>query len=253
MRFKKIIQMFQDQNVCVFGLKGTGKDLLFGNVIVRRGLPYISNCDYSEGLYFNQFDYSCIDLAGNTYKNFITGDVKPYDFPYPDKTDLYLSDVGIYFPSQYCNELNRDFKSMPVYMAISRHLGLSNVHFNAQNLNRVWDKIREMSDTYIMCRWSVVLFGKLVIQGIRIYDKYQSALDRVKPFRMKIPFGAKKEAKAMYDIHKDSFINSHGNIKNRLLIYWHKSPYDTRLFKKILSKKGDDTIVQVTEENSSGC
>ena len=38
MRFKKIIKLFEDQNVCVCGLRGTGKDLLMSNVVIRRKL-----------------------------------------------------------------------------------------------------------------------------------------------------------------------------------------------------------------------
>lgn len=34
MRFKKIIKLFNDQNVSVFGLRGRGKDLLFANVVI---------------------------------------------------------------------------------------------------------------------------------------------------------------------------------------------------------------------------
>lgn len=68
--------------------------------------------------------------------------MKAYEYPYPDGTDIYIADAGIYFPSQFCNELNRDYKYFPTFMALTRHLGEANVHFNVQNLNRVWDKIR---------------------------------------------------------------------------------------------------------------
>jgi hypothetical protein len=46
MRFKKIIRMFEDGNVCVTGLRGRGKDMLMSNVVVRRKKPYVSNVDY---------------------------------------------------------------------------------------------------------------------------------------------------------------------------------------------------------------
>lgn len=48
MRFKKMMKHFEDGNVCVIGLRGRGKDMLQGNVIVRRKKPYISNTDYGE-------------------------------------------------------------------------------------------------------------------------------------------------------------------------------------------------------------
>ena len=43
MRFKRIIRYFKRGNVCVTGLRGTGKDLLMGNVIARRKKNYVSN------------------------------------------------------------------------------------------------------------------------------------------------------------------------------------------------------------------
>ena len=50
MRFRKIVKMFKKGNVCITGLRGTGKDVLMGNVINRVKYPYISNLDYGENL-----------------------------------------------------------------------------------------------------------------------------------------------------------------------------------------------------------
>ena len=46
MRIKKIIKEFEKGNVCVVGLRGCGKDMLFANVIARRKQAYISNTNY---------------------------------------------------------------------------------------------------------------------------------------------------------------------------------------------------------------
>ena len=50
MSLKNILKLFKNGNVCVTGLRGTGKDVLFGNVIYRlftkNHIPYISNLDY---------------------------------------------------------------------------------------------------------------------------------------------------------------------------------------------------------------
>lgn len=35
-RFKYIVKKFKKHNCCVVGVKGSGKDLVFGNVIARR-------------------------------------------------------------------------------------------------------------------------------------------------------------------------------------------------------------------------
>lgn len=233
---KKIIKLFNRHSVSVFGAKGTGKDILFANVIARRKhKKYISNTDYK----LKRKELIPLDLPrfmiGNTYKNFIENKINPYFYPYEDNIDIYIADCGVYFPSQYCGELNKEYKEFPSFMALSRHLGCAYVHTNAQNFNRVWDKIREQSDRYINTRSCVVLFGKIVIQQVRIYERYQSALDEIPPFRFigsslfKNKIERETELKA-----KQDHINRYGKIKKRLLIYINKSKYNTRLFKEIL-------------------
>ena len=231
MRFKKVIKLFEQGNVCVCGLRGRGKDLLMSNVVVRRKLPYVCNIDYGGERY--PFNYSDLDCGSNTYQNFIRGSVNYYRYPFPDGTDVYLSDAGIYFPSQFCSELNRQFPYMSVFQAISRHVGNCNFHFNAQNLNRVWDKIREQSDLYILCRRCFYV-GGFVFQWITIYDRYQSALDRQKPLRLPLPLFASREVKLRARIEMEQYEAAHGTIKNRILFYKNRSTYNTRQFKEIL-------------------
>lgn len=231
MMLRKVIKLFDKGNVCVTGLRGSGKDMLMSNVCIRRQLPYISNVNY--GGVFYRLDFRQLDCGGNTYKDFISGDLKYYKFPYPDGTDVYISDVGVYFPSQFCNELNRDYKSIPVYMALSRHLASGNVHLNVQNLNRAWDKLREQSDQYILCRWCYVLFGSIVIQKIRIYEIYDSCVRRVPPFRLSRPLlgGSRVDA---WKQEKERYEQNYGKVSEGILIYRNKSTYDTRIFKTLL-------------------
>lgn len=233
MRFKKIIQLFEDGNTCVCGLRGKGKDMLTANVIARRKIPYVSNVNY--GGTHHQFNYEDITCGKNTYQNFIDGKMKYYKYPFEDGTDIYLSDAGVYFPSQYCGDLNKHYQYMSVFQAISRHVGQCNFHFNAQNLNRVWDKIREQSDTYILCR-SCWYWRGIVLQKVTIYDRYQSAVDRMKPLYLPLPLFAKKEMRLQRKMEYARYEAQHGNIKNGLLLYRNKSTYDTRLFKKLLEE-----------------
>lgn len=147
--------MYKEGSVCVCGLVGRGKDMLMANVVVRRGIPYVGNTNYCSELYI-PFNYKDIDCGGNTYDDFINGTLKYYEYPYPDGTDIYLGDLGVYFPSQYCSELNHKYKNIPTFLALSRQLGKAHVHFNVQNLNRAWDKVREMSEKYVWCSWCKV-------------------------------------------------------------------------------------------------
>lgn len=227
---RRIIKLFEDGNVCVCGLKGRGKDMLMANVTQRRRLPYVCNVDYGgDWIPFVPSDFDC---GGNTYKNFITGDINYYEYPFPEGTDVYISDVGIYFPAQYCDKLNRDYGYFATYMAIPRHVADANVHFNVQNLNRAWDKIREQSDTYIMCNKCIVFRG-WVFQMVTIYEKYQSAVDRVPPFRVPKPF-INPDRLQQWRLAKLNYDIAYGEISRRLLVYKNLSSYDTRIFREVL-------------------
>lgn len=174
-------------------------------------------------------------MGGTTYKDLITGKPKKYVYPYIFGSDIYISDAGVYLPAQYCNELNRDYKGIPMYSALSRQLSGNNTHWNTQSLSRVWDKLREQCDQYIMCRYCYVLPFNIVIQGIRIYDKYESALNRVKPCRIRVPATISSEAKQSAKQYLDNFYNVHGEVHNRILIYRNKSSYDTNHFKEVFA------------------
>lgn len=235
MKIKKIIKYFEDGNVSVCGMRGRGKDLLFANIAMRRDLPYISNINY--GHEWQPFAFDKLDCGKNTYKDFISGNVRYYEYVYEDGTDIYLSDAGVYFPSQYCNELNKDFREMPVFQALSRHVGNCNFHYNVQNLNRVWDKIREQSDIYILCRRCLYIkLFDVVIQKVTIYSDYNSALSRRKPLYLPLPLFANKEMKLQRKIQKANYEAQYGEITNGWLFYKNKSNYDDRRFKKMLKK-----------------
>lgn len=227
-------KLFDKHSVSVSGAKGAGKDMLFANVIARRKAKYyISNTDYclkrKKWLKLNLQAF----MTGNNYNNFIRGQLKFYIHKYPDKVDVYLADCGIYFPAQYNGELNRDYKEFPTFMALSRQLGECYVHTNCQAPNRVWDKIREQSDRFVQCLWCRVLFGKIVIQKIRIYERYDSYVSQIQPFRS--AGGISKDRRNSEFEQRVKYINTHGKINERILIYWNKSRYNTRMFRDLLA------------------
>ncbi len=234
MGLKKVIRMFKSGNVCVTGLRGTGKDMLIANVIARRKSSYVSNFDYKvKDSSYHSLEMHLLD-TGNSFLDFITNDIKPYKYPYPEKADIYISDCGVYFPSQNYVYLNNKFGGVYTFQCLSRQLAQVNVHLNTQNLNRVWDKLREQSDQYILCLKCIVI-GKLVFQKIRIYERADSCQNRIAPNRVRRPLLMKKELKMTYEMQHQKFLNDYGSIKNKLLIYFNKSNYDTRYFKQLLS------------------
>ena len=227
---RKIIKLFQTGNVSVCGLKGSGKDMLFANVTQRRKAPYISNTNY--GGYWIKFHPDQLN-PNNDWRSFMTDTLKRYNYPFGDGIDFYIADGGVYMPSQFQDKLCKEFGHIPVFMALSRHLGDCNVHYNVQNLNRMWDKIREQSDTYIRCMKCKVLFRKLVIQKVIIYEKYDSAVNRVPPFSLRRPL-LNANRRQLWEIQKSNYDIAHGSVKPRTLIYFNKSKYNTRIFKEML-------------------
>lgn len=234
MRLRTIMYMFKRGNVSISGKRGRGKDMLTANVIARRGKPYISNVDY--GGEHIPFEYDKINVGENTYKDFMRGTLKPYVYPYQDGIDIYLSDAGLYFPAHYCNDLNKEYKSLPTFFALSRQLGLTNIHTNSQALGRVWDKIREQSDLYIVALRCYVVCG-FVFQKVGIFERYESA-ERVQPrLRLPHPIFESKREKLARRTALEEYRAQHGQIRYGWLVYRNKSTYDTRAFKKMLEEE----------------
>lgn len=235
-----IKRLYEQHSVACTGMKGSGKDMLTANVVLRRKVPYMSNIDYTHDDRYISFDPDIMRVH-NSWKNLLYNRVNKYVCPLPNGCDVYISDAGVYFPSQYCNELNKEFPDIPTFLQTQRHLNQGKTHYNTQNVNRVWDKIREHCDVYIYCRFCKVLFGKIVLQLVTVYDKLDSCQARVKvprvPTHGLVP---SREASTQRDIYLDDFYNKHGRVKNRLLIYWNKSKYDTHHFNKLFGGSNNE-------------
>lgn len=249
MNINSIKKDFEKGNCCVVGEKGSGKDMLIANIVARRKLPYISNVDYiRNGLPIVRYplDFDKLDCH-NTHKDFVSGEVNHYEFPYPIGTDAYISDVGVYFPSQFCNELNKDYPFMPVYMALSRHLAEANVHINVQNLNRAWDKLREQSRTYFTCLKCKVIpfFGKqLVLQKIRKYEKYDSCANNIPSLKLPWYVYLSKD-KMLVRLYKLNYQIQHGKIEEKTIIYFNESKYNTHHFRDLLKNATKIAVEQI--------
>lgn len=237
---QRILKLFNDGNVCVYGLRGRGKDLLMSNVAIRRKKPYVSNVDY--GGQFLPLELDKLDCGGNTFREFINGTVKKYSYPYPDGTDVYVSDAGVYFPSQYNGQLDKEYPYLATFQALSRHIGLSNFHTNAQSLSRVWLKIREQSDTYLQCLGCLYIpltkvfpwAQDVVYQKVRVYEKYETAVQGVLPFKVHAPLLASPQTRTMVDLQRQQHASTYGRIRTFYLCYFNKSTYDTRHYKEVL-------------------
>lgn len=222
---------FSNGNVIVFGAKGKGKDLIFQKVINIRKKEYFSNINYGtkRKKKYNKFSFDLIDLSPNTFENLIDNQYFKIDNKLNENQDIYISDAGIYLPSQYDYLLNKKYKSFGLAYALSRHLWNNNIHVNSQALGRIWKLLREQADVYIKVRRTIKL-PFILITCYTVYDKYSSAENDLRPVRTRFN---NKYSKAEFDIYN----SSNGLIKNAFIIQFKRSvKYNTRIFKNLLLK-----------------
>lgn len=228
---ERLKKRFDKGNVIVFGNKGKGKDLVFQWIINQRKKPYFSNIDYGG-------DYTSIKLSeidvGNNFNNFINEDINKIEKREDmEGKDIYISDCGVYLPSQFDTTLHKTYKGLPIYYALSRHLYSNNIHTNVQNLEREWKALRELGDTFIWCKNTINIFGILITE-IYIYEKYETALNRTLPLEVNF-------LDADENLQKKQFDATNGNIEKMYLFNPIPSlKYDTRAFsKKVFKEKNE--------------
>lgn len=212
-------------NVIVAGKKGSGKDLLFQEMITARKKPYYSNIDY--GGEYIPITLKEVSTAPNTYLEFIKDNLVEIERTFNEDTDIYVSDGGIFLPSYMDSTLYKQFPSFPIFYALSRHISHSNVHVNVQNFGRVWKALREQADAFVYVKKTINLPFFLFIRATW-YDKYESAEARLEPVKGRF---LNKYSKAETDIYNAS----NGEIKQGWVIVRKSSiHYDTRAFEKVL-------------------
>lgn len=209
-----LVQEFSRCNVIVFGKKGSGKDVTFNHVMNLRGVFHYSNMPYNALTRVAGLDR--LSVGENSYENFINSTTAKFQSFFEDCRDYYISDAGIYLPSQYDKELDKRYPGMPLFYALSRQLHRMNIHANVQALGRLWKKLREQADSYIWIRKTVDCGEHLVVHAIS-YDRYESAERRLLPVRDK-QYGA-----------------TYGDIQERKFKVLKKDlEFDTYYFRKVL-------------------
>ena len=221
-----IVDRFKAGNVIVFGQKGKGKDLIFQKVIRLRRKKYFSNMNY--GYNYNHINLVELELGNNTYENFIAGNVEKIEKNEQlEGADIYISDAGIYLPAQYHYLLDKKYKSLPVFYALSRHLYNNNVHVNVQALNRVWDKLREQADSYFKALCTFKFCG-LLFTKVRYYETYQTASENRAPMRRRL---LNKYSKGL----ADEYQAYNGLVFDMWIVQLVSSvKYDSRYFHKVV-------------------
>lgn len=262
--FKTPLKLFKDGSCFVVGRKGTGKDVLFGNVVARRKQDVVSNLVYSDKLVTHPFVVEDF-LLPSTYHDFLHDDLKYYEFPYDPGTDIYISDGGCFFPNYECLKLNKEYPGFIPFIMLSRQLGPDvNVHVNTQSYTRIWDKLREQFHYYILtkkCRWfknlCPALIGKIPVLRdlccltIVVYERAASLETEAIEFRIKPPRkrmirgGAKDEtASQVWESQKMQHETSYGKVEKITMIYFNRSRHDTHYYKEAFKngKKDEKTL-----------
>lgn len=240
---KDIIAMFRTGNVIVAGHKGRGKDLLFQYVIAARekaGEIHAANIHYTKQTTERPISY--YTLKSNGLKNFVSGKFEHEMQEFVQREDYYISDAGIHLPAHDHARLQKEYPMLPTVYALSRHLGEFNIHANAQEFCRIWDKLREQGDYFIYCEKARVIFGRLAIQRVILYDRYETAISHIQPYVVKRSFPFfRASAEDLARAH--DFNAKYGYV--RRIWFWHilpKDHYDTRAFYKKLYRKDPPDI-----------
>ncbi len=231
-RYKKnkrfIISNMRIKSTIIFGAKGNGKDLFTQWVINNDKQPYLSPLNY--GNKWSKCKVGQLTISPNTYEYFINGEyAKIKKIKRFEGKNVYLSDVGVILPSQYDYLIHKNFPSLSLFYALSRHLYNMAIHCNTQNLERVFKGLREQADFFIHARGVVKLPFNYLAVRLTAYDKYNTALERIAPLKIRSNiFGKHLETiatfNAKYGLVKDFYI-----LINKKHIY-----YDTRAYHKII-------------------
>ena len=184
-----LVNEFRRCNVMVFGKKGSGKDVIFAHVIALRNEKHYSNIPYDCNTEVIQLRE--IAAGDNTFIDCINGTIRKFEPRFDEGCDIYVSDAGVYFPSSLYKVLDELYPSLPVFMALSRHLYNLNVHTNCQAFERPWIKIREQADSYIQVLRTVFRDDCLLVHIVG-YDRYKDAESERNPavkYTVRVPIG----------------------------------------------------------------
>lgn len=227
-------KVFNNGSVIVYGKKGSGKDILF-NYIINTRKEYNATMPYKQKGY-NHTEISQLS-CDMTYEDFIIGNYKKHLESFKDNVDTFLTDVGVFLPSQYDSYLHKKYPSFPVFYALSRQLYNMNIHANAQALDRIWKPLREQADYYIKTLKTIKI-PFAFITYYRFYDMYSSALSDVRVLKRGIIF--KSEVGSVHQANT-------GEIKEGFIIQLKRSvKYDTRYFRKLLVISQEELKRQVS-------
>ena len=218
----------QQDSLIVFGKRGHGKSLLFSCLAKQwarrsKAKAYVSNTDFKHkgG---EVVEPSIVNVYPNDWEGVLNGDITKTPDQGLEGKAMYLDDAGVYLPNFADNLLKKKYSSMPIALAVWRHLYNAPIHINSQDVGRCWKMVREQADGFLKAR-SVMKIGPFFRLKLTYFEKFDSADKDLCPIKKRL-FRGKGDS--------DVYNAEHGFIKDFSI--WgicrhHK--YDSRYFRSV--------------------
>lgn len=238
---KRLLRLFKTGSNMTIGFKGCGKDLCFQKIIAKTKTKVYANIDYGFGTEVRPI--KDINVGDNTFLNFLNDDVQPFDTNLRQNIPFFISDGGIFLPSQEDNVLTKKYKGLPIACAISRHIWNNQIHVNVQRIGRLWIKLREQQDWFLKAI-GVVNLTKIhlgIFAKYRYYQKYESAEAGILPLRISANSILTKQEVSE---RKKEFDSMNGVIYEFWIWVSNKElKYDSRYFSRYVNHRPEDDDV----------
>lgn len=218
----KIKKMFKDLSIVVCGKRGKGKDTLMS--FVAYGQEHNSNVplqDYTnmilmKDLMIPDFTRKVITTNSNLDLNYL--DYKKFN------NITFISDSQLYFPNYEDSALKKEYPYLANTYQVWRHLFDAGLHFNTQNLSRLWIILREQIEDCIMCLGCVWL-PFYCLMKVRYYESAEDCIKKLRPIKS--------------GLFKSSAQKVEESNRNEIYEMWLLIPrryinHDSRYFKKIV-------------------
>lgn len=233
-------------NGIIAGNRGAGKGVLL-QIKAKSLKKYFSNIDMGYGYEYILLKDYIQSIGDNTIIDAINGSIKIVDKVHKfEKVPVLFDDTTVYIPNFMDSELKKKYPSLPLTLAINRHLYDSYMIITSQTFNRPYKIARELQTDYFIKAlktsgwgwlWSSIPILRLFVKvKYRYYETEESAQNNVLPF--KAVGGVNELMKPVYltsgQSTKEVFEATHGVIyESNAWIKKKNIKYDTRAFHKV--------------------
>lgn len=239
-----------DGNGIIYGGRGAGKGVLLQKKAnsLKKNYSNVPLGDNTEIINIRDYIQS---IGSNTILDSINGTIKQVKkIEKYEGVPVFVDDTTIYFPNFEDKLLKSEYPSLPLTLAINRHLYDSYMIITTQDLERPYKVLRELqTDFYIKALktkgfgriWSSIPFLRNFISVKYLYYENQnSAIEGILPFK-----GANAVGAGTKDVYmtagtatKEQFKAKYGNVSyGRIFMSKNRLYYDTRYFHQLFFGK----------------